>query len=133
MVRPLVRKHFATARLAGAGPETIPPADPHLLRAVNVLDTTTAEELGEIARRARDHGEWAILMFHHLRESTASPLDYPIERFEGAVKEAYDAGIIGRDIDGRGFGLDVIVHKGAGAYICGEETGLIESIEGKKG
>jgi peptidoglycan/xylan/chitin deacetylase (PgdA/CDA1 family) len=93
VVRPLVRKHFATARLAGAGPETIPPADPHLLRAVNVLDTTTAEELGEIARRARDHGEWAILMFHHLRESTASPLDYSIERFRQALERIDESGV----------------------------------------
>jgi hypothetical protein len=93
VVRPLVRKHFATARLAGAGPETIPPADPHLLRAVNVLDTTTAEELGEIARRARDHGEWAILMFHHLRESTATPLDYSVERFRRALERIDESGV----------------------------------------
>lgn len=59
--------------------------------------------------------------------------DYPIARFAGAVKEAYDKGVIGKNIDGRGFELDIVVHKGAGAYICGEETGLIESLEGKKG
>lgn len=93
LVRPLVRKHFATARLAAAGPETLPPADPHLLRAINVLDTTTAEELAEIARRARDHGEWAILMFHHLRESTESQLDYPIERFRQALERIDESGV----------------------------------------
>jgi peptidoglycan/xylan/chitin deacetylase (PgdA/CDA1 family) len=92
-VRPLVRKYFATARLAGAGPETLPPADPHLLRAVNVLETTTAEELAEIARRAREHGEWAILMFHHLRESTESQLDYPIERFRRALELIEESGV----------------------------------------
>jgi hypothetical protein len=93
IVRPAVRKHFATARLASAGPETLPPADPHLLRAVNVLDTTTPEELGAIARRAREHGEWAILMFHHLRESTESELDYSVERFRRALKLIDESGV----------------------------------------
>ena len=50
-----------------------------------------------------------------------------------AVREAYDAGFLGRNILGSGFDLDIIVHRGAGAYICGEETGLISSLEGKKG
>jgi NADH-quinone oxidoreductase subunit F len=50
----------------------------------------------------------------------------PWRRFTAAVREAYDAGYLGR-------GLDVVVHRGAGAYICGEETGLIASLEGKKG
>jgi NADH-quinone oxidoreductase subunit F len=49
-----------------------------------------------------------------------------------AVDEAYAAGLLGRDIFGKGFHLDVYVHRGAGAYICGEETGLIESLEGKR-
>jgi NADH-quinone oxidoreductase subunit F len=50
----------------------------------------------------------------------------PWRRFSAAVKEAYDAGLLGR-------GFDVVVHRGAGAYICGEETGLLSSLEGKKG
>ena len=50
-----------------------------------------------------------------------------------AVREAYDAGHLGKNIHGSGFDLDVTVHAGAGAYICGEETALMESIEGKKG
>jgi NADH-quinone oxidoreductase subunit F len=50
----------------------------------------------------------------------------PWRRFSQAVREAYDAGYLGQS-------LDVIVHRGAGAYICGEETGLISSLEGKKG
>ena len=57
----------------------------------------------------------------------------PIERFEGALKEAYAAGLIGRDIQGSGVDFDLYTHCGAGAYICGEETALLESIEGKKG
>jgi len=59
--------------------------------------------------------------------------DYPIARFQAAVDEAYAAGLLGRDIKGSGANVDIVVHRGAGAYICGEETGLIESIEGKKG
>jgi len=57
----------------------------------------------------------------------------PIARFEEAVKEAYAAGLIGRDILGSGVDFDLYTHCGAGAYICGEETALLESIEGKKG
>ena len=52
---------------------------------------------------------------------------------EAAVSEAYDAGLIGANACGSGYDFDVFVHRGAGAYICGEETALIESLEGKKG
>jgi NADH-quinone oxidoreductase subunit F len=50
-----------------------------------------------------------------------------------AVEEAYAAGLIGRNACGSGYDYDVFVHRGAGAYICGEETAMIESLEGKKG
>ncbi len=56
-----------------------------------------------------------------------------IDRVQAAVDEAYAAGFLGKNILGSGFDLDMIVHKGAGAYICGEETGLINSVEGRKG
>jgi NADH-quinone oxidoreductase subunit F len=59
--------------------------------------------------------------------------DFPIARFTAAVDEAYREGYLGKNIRGSGLDLDVVVHRGAGAYICGEETGLIESLEGKKG
>ncbi len=52
---------------------------------------------------------------------------------ERAVEEAYAAGLLGKNAAGSGYDFDVIVHRGAGAYICGEETALIESLEGKKG
>jgi len=52
---------------------------------------------------------------------------------EQAIAEAYDKGYLGRNILDSGFDLDITVHRGAGAYICGEETALIESIEGKRG
>jgi NADH-quinone oxidoreductase subunit F len=51
---------------------------------------------------------------------------------EKAIAEAYAQGLLGRNIFGKGFNLDVYLHRGAGAYICGEETGLIESLEGKR-
>jgi NADH-quinone oxidoreductase subunit F len=54
-------------------------------------------------------------------------------RLEQAISEAYDKGFLGKDILGTGFNLDVFVHRGAGAYICGEETALLESLEGKRG
>ncbi len=52
---------------------------------------------------------------------------------EAAIQEAYDAGLLGRNACGSGYDFDLYVHRGAGAYICGEETALIESLEGKKG
>ncbi|WP_374298472.1 NADH-quinone oxidoreductase subunit NuoF [Ferrovibrio sp.] len=55
------------------------------------------------------------------------------ENLQGAIDEAYAAGLIGKNACGTGFDFDVFVHRGAGAYICGEETALIESLEGKKG
>lgn len=55
------------------------------------------------------------------------------EAVQKAIDEAYAAGYLGRDSCGTGYNFDVYVHKGAGAYICGEETSLIESLEGKPG
>ncbi len=57
----------------------------------------------------------------------------PYEAFEKALQEARDAGYLGKNILGSGFDFEIHTHLGAGAYICGEETALIESIEGKKG
>ena len=60
--------------------------------------------------------------------------EYPLclQRLQQAIDECYEAGYLGRDILGSGFSLDMYIHRGAAAYICGEETGLIESIEGKR-
>jgi NADH-quinone oxidoreductase subunit F len=60
-------------------------------------------------------------------------MDEPFMNFESALKEAYAAGYLGQDILGSGVNFDLYAHLGAGAYICGEETALIESLEGKKG
>ncbi|HXI12114.1 MAG TPA: NADH-quinone oxidoreductase subunit NuoF [Thermoanaerobaculia bacterium] len=58
---------------------------------------------------------------------------YAATVLEKAIAEARDRGFLGKNILGSGFELDITVHRGAGAYICGEETGLIESLEGKRG
>ena len=60
-------------------------------------------------------------------------MDEPYQRFENAVKEAYAAGLLGKNIQGSGIDFDLYPTLGAGAYICGEETALLESLEGKKG
>jgi len=57
----------------------------------------------------------------------------PYERFEAALKEARDAGFIGKNIFNSGFDFELHSHLGAGAYICGEETAMMESLEGKRG
>jgi len=56
-----------------------------------------------------------------------------LRRLQNAIREAYDAGFLGADILGSGFDLDIVVHSGAGAYICGEETALLDSLEGYRG
>jgi NADH-quinone oxidoreductase subunit F len=60
-------------------------------------------------------------------------LAFGTTRLEQAVAETYQAGLIGKNIFGSGYDLDVIVHRGAGAYICGEETALLSSLEGSRG
>jgi NADH-quinone oxidoreductase subunit F len=60
-------------------------------------------------------------------------LGEPIPRFEAALEEAYAAGLLGKNIRGSGIDFDLHTFVGAGAYICGEETGLLESLEGKPG
>ncbi|HXV28626.1 MAG TPA: SLBB domain-containing protein, partial [bacterium] len=57
----------------------------------------------------------------------------PYEKLTHAVDEAYARGFLGKNIFGKGYDLELVIHRGAGAYICGEETGLLESLEGKKG
>jgi len=56
-----------------------------------------------------------------------------VRRLQRAVQEAYLAGHLGTDIHGSGYDLDLVVHAGAGAYICGEETALLDSLEGRRG
>ena len=60
-------------------------------------------------------------------------MDTPYLRFDAALREAYEHGWLGENIQGSGFSYELHSHLGAGAYICGEETALLESLEGKKG
>src|SRR5438445_9847295 len=56
-----------------------------------------------------------------------------VRRLQAAVQEAYDAGVFGSNVLGTGYALEVVVHAGAGAYICGAETALLDSLEGYRG
>jgi NADH-quinone oxidoreductase subunit F len=60
-------------------------------------------------------------------------LGEPVPRFEAALQEAYQAGLLGKNIKGSGIDMDIYTFVGAGAYICGEETALLDSLEGKSG
>ncbi|HLJ80198.1 MAG TPA: NADH-quinone oxidoreductase subunit NuoF, partial [Ktedonobacterales bacterium] len=70
---------------------------------------------------------------HHAFLYVRGELAYAVKQMERAVQEAYDAGFIGKNILGSGFDLEITVSTGAGAYICGEESALMESLEGKRG
>ena len=81
--------------------------------------------------------EGIILSSFATRASTAYlylRYEYPRSwhRLQDAIDEAYAAGYLGKNIRGTSFSLDIYLHRGAAAYICGEETGLIESLEGKR-
>jgi NADH-quinone oxidoreductase subunit F len=70
---------------------------------------------------------------HHCFIYVRGEVLHCIRRLHSAVREAYKAGYLGKDILGSGFDLDITVHAGAGAYICGEETALLDSLEGRRG
>lgn len=53
-----------------------------------------------------------------------------VRRVQQAIEDAYKAGLLGKNILGKGFDLELVLHVGAGAYICGEETALLDSLEG---
>ena len=81
--------------------------------------------------------EGAILACYATRASTAYiylRYEYPhaLERLQQAIDECYEKGYLGKNILAQDFSLDIYMHRGAAAYICGEETGLIESLEGKR-
>ena len=81
--------------------------------------------------------EGSLLAAYATRTSTAYiyiRYEYPtaFKRLEAAIAECYDAGLLGKNIAGSDYSLEMYVHRGAAAYICGEETGLIESLEGKR-
>jgi NADH-quinone oxidoreductase subunit F len=82
--------------------------------------------------------EGVVISSYAIRANTAfiyirGEVLHVIRRVQRAVEEAYAAGHLGKDIHGSGYDLDVVVHAGAGAYICGEETALLEGLEGRRG
>jgi NADH-quinone oxidoreductase subunit F len=82
--------------------------------------------------------EGVIISSFAIRANTAfiyvrGEVVHVIRRVQAAVAEAYAAGHLGTDIHGSGYDLDIVVHAGAGAYICGEETALLEGLEGRRG
>ncbi|MGA8847676.1 MAG: NADH-quinone oxidoreductase subunit NuoF [Nocardioides sp.] len=82
--------------------------------------------------------EGVIISSYAIRANTAfiyirGEILHVIRRVQAAVAEAYAAGHLGKNIHGSGYDLDVVVHAGAGAYICGEETALLEGLEGRRG
>jgi NADH-quinone oxidoreductase subunit F len=76
------------------------------------------------------YGMGATVGYNYIRGEF---MEEPVPRFEGALREAYEAGLLGKNIQGSGIDVDLFTFVGAGAYICGEETGLLESLEGKPG
>ncbi|MGB5210195.1 MAG: NADH-quinone oxidoreductase subunit NuoF [Gammaproteobacteria bacterium] len=76
------------------------------------------------------HAMGATVGYNYIRGEF---IDEPVPRFEAAVAEAYEAGLLGKNLLGSGVDFDLYTFVGAGAYICGEETALLESLEGKQG
>jgi NADH-quinone oxidoreductase subunit F len=82
--------------------------------------------------------EGVIISSYAIRANTAfiyirGEVLHVVRRLQRAVQEAYLAGHLGKDIHGSGYDLDLVIHAGAGAYICGEETALLDSLEGRRG
>src|SRR5713226_357637 len=82
--------------------------------------------------------EGVILASYAIRSHTAfiyirGELAFGAKVLEGAIQEAYEAGYLGKNILGSGYDLELVLHRGAGAYICGEETGLLSSLGGGRG
>lgn len=91
-VRPTVKRHFASARVAGGGLETLPPANLQLLRVFNVLSSTTPEEVAAAARSAREDRHWLILMFHFLNDAPRQDTEYRRADFEKLVRLVSETG-----------------------------------------
>lgn len=88
--------------------------DPHqLIEGVIIAGYATRSQTAYVYMRVEFHEQFHIL--------------------QKAVNEAYAVGLLGKNILGSGYDLELYIHRGAGAYVCGEETGLIESLEGKRG
>ncbi|RPA12444.1 NADH-quinone oxidoreductase subunit NuoF [Gordonia sp. OPL2] len=116
-----------------------PDAAPHYL-VVNADESEpgTCKDMPLILASPHSLVEGAIIAAYAIRAHHAfiylrGEVTSVLRRLRAAVDEAYAAGYLGTDILGSGFDLDLVVHAGAGAYICGEETALLDSLEGRRG
>jgi NADH-quinone oxidoreductase subunit F len=108
--------------------------------AVNADESEPGTCKDRILMQEDPHGmiEGILIACFAMRVSTAyvyvrGEFRHPYNRVQAALDEARKAGLVGKNIDGSEFTCEIWMHKGAGAYICGEETGLMESLEGKRG
>ena len=97
------------------------------------IETTRHQEIQVIG-----NGKWSVTMGGRdcslqMHEQKLLEVSVTVESLQAAIDEAYEAGYLGETIAGKDFRLDVTVHRGAGAYVCGEETSLLNSLEGKRG
>lgn len=129
----------AASTQAGAAGGSDPAARPHYL-VVNADESEpgTCKDIPLMLTTPHFLVEGAIIAAYAIRARHAfiylrGEVVPVLRRLQQAVAEAYEAGYLGADIRGSGFDLDLIVHAGAGAYICGEETALLDSLEGRRG
>ncbi len=108
--------------------------------AVNADESEPGTCKDRVLMREDPHGliEGCLIAAHAMRLSAVyiyvrGEYRLPYNRMQSAIDEARAAGLVGQSILGTGFSCEIHMHKGAGAYICGEETGLMESLEGKRG
>jgi len=132
---------FGTGMKWGFIPQdgTGPAAKPHYL-VVNADESEpgTCKDIPLVMATPHAVLEGAIIAAYAIRASHAfiyvrGEAVPALHRLQIAVAEAYSAGYLGTDVLGSGYDLDVVVHAGAGAYICGEETALLDSLEGRRG
>jgi len=119
----------------------IPQGDdkPHYL-VVNADESEpgTCKDIPFLMANPHELVEGVIIAAYAIRASHAfiylrGEVVHVLRRLQAAVREAYEAGYAGKNILGSGFDLEIVVHAGAGAYICGEETALLDSLEGYRG
>ena len=132
---------FGTGMKWGFIPQdgTGPAAKPHYL-VINADESEpgTCKDIPLVMATPHAVLEGAIIAAYAIRASHAfiyvrGEAVPALHRLQIAVAEAYSAGYLGTDVLGSGYDLDVVVHAGAGAYICGEETALLDSLEGRRG
>ena len=121
------------------GPDAAGTAKPHYL-VVNADESEpgTCKDIPLMLASPHTLIEGVIICCYAIRAAHAfiyvrGEVLHVVRRLHSAVQEAYRAGHLGKNIHGSGYDLDVIVHAGAGAYICGEETALLDSLEGRRG